>query len=290
MGVGQPAPICFSGLMTPAIVLINLDRDADRLAHMRAQFDSLGLSFERFPAVLGAQLPEHLRGYFPQTPDTQGALSPGEIGCYASHLVLLQRVAEGALKAPLLVIEDDIAVPGDLPALLEDILAKAPAGWDMIRLSNPPKRAYVAVAELTGGRRLVRFSVVPGSTGAYLVSAAGAAKFLAQRPRTIAIDQDLRRVWDWGLDMYGVAPMPITPDVLNASTIDTMAQAAAKQAAKRPKRRNPSLLARHGWNIGVLGPARWLGCEAVNLLLAATPKGERSAVLLRAGDWLGGRR
>jgi glycosyl transferase family 25 len=270
------------------IVLINLDRDADRLAHMRAQLDGLGLSFERFPAVRGADLPERLRSYFPS--GGEAGLSAGEIGCYASHLVLMQRIVAGELKAPVLVLEDDVALPDDLPALVDDLLAKAPAGWDMIRLSNPPKRAYAKVADLAGDRKLVRYSVVPGSTGAYLISAAGAAKFLARKPRTVAIDQDLRRVWDWDIDNYGVAPMPIIPDVLQASSIDTMAAKASpsQEAAKvkRPRRRNPSLIERHGWNIRVMGLWRWLRCELVNLAVSLTPRHERSALLMRASNWL----
>lgn len=270
---------------TAHTVLINLDRDADRLAHMRGQLDRLGMAFERFPAVLGAQLPEALRACFPPMHGPE-ALSAGEVGCYASHIVLLQRAGAGALPAPLLVLEDDTELPDDLPALIADMIAKAPAGWDMIRLSNPPKRAYAKVADLTGGRKLVRYSVVPGSTGAYLVSASGAAKFAAARARTIAIDQDLRRPWDWGLDMYGVAPMPITPDVLLASSIDGMEAAKASQSqAKRPRRRNPSLIQRHGWTIRSMGVGRWLGCELINWTLPLTPKRNRAAWLLRASDW-----
>lgn len=38
--------------------VINLDRSADRLAHMRREFDRIGLLFVRMPAVDGNDIPE----------------------------------------------------------------------------------------------------------------------------------------------------------------------------------------------------------------------------------------
>ena len=204
----------------------------------------------------------------------------------------MQLVASGAVKAPALVMEDDLRFPDDLPALLEQVLAKAPAGWDIIRLSNPPKRAYAALATLPGDRRLVRYSIVPGSGGAYLISQAGARKFLLQRPRTLPFDQDVRYPWTWDLDTYGVAPMPIIPDVLGRSSINSMAptglRANRRQKAKRRLGR-PTFEARHGWNIRRMGFFRWFGSELINLAVAATPRSQRPALLHRAGDWLGWR-
>ena len=74
----------------PPFVVINLDRDADRLAHMQREFTKLGLTFQRFPAVNGANLPEHLRVYF--APAESNPLSAGETGCYASHLAICRAI------------------------------------------------------------------------------------------------------------------------------------------------------------------------------------------------------
>jgi GR25 family glycosyltransferase involved in LPS biosynthesis len=52
-----------------------------------------GVAYERFPALRGDALPSDLARYFP----VDVALSPGEIGCYARHLAILQRVARAVI-------------------------------------------------------------------------------------------------------------------------------------------------------------------------------------------------
>ena len=44
--------------MAPLIYVINLDRDAERMASIRDNLDRLGLRFERLPAVMGKDVPE----------------------------------------------------------------------------------------------------------------------------------------------------------------------------------------------------------------------------------------
>jgi glycosyl transferase, family 25 len=179
--------------MVCRIVVINLDRDCGRMAHMRVQLDASGLAYERFTALQGGSLPSHLARYFP----FGSQLSPGEIGCYASHLAVMERVASGDISSPALVLEDDVGLPPDFAAALNALIAALPAQWDIVRLSYHTKSVSRAVARLDENRRLVRYSRVPTTTGAYLITPAGARKFIAERPRTIPIDHDLRRVWNW---------------------------------------------------------------------------------------------
>jgi GR25 family glycosyltransferase involved in LPS biosynthesis len=44
--------------MAPLIYVINLDRDAERMASIRANLETLGLPFERLPAVVGKEVPD----------------------------------------------------------------------------------------------------------------------------------------------------------------------------------------------------------------------------------------
>ena len=272
--------------MAVQILLINLERDNCRLAHMRGQCARLGLTFERFAAVRGADLPDNLKPYF----DGADTLSPGEIGCYASHLAAFEHAA--AHDGPTLVLEDDVDLPDDFRALLDEIMHAAPAGWDMVRLTSTPKRAFMDVAALAGGRRLVRNSNVPGATGAYLVSPAGARKFLRAAPRFLPVDQDLKPVWAWGLNIFGVAPTPVRADIFEDSSIDAMApaQGARKNEARLTRLRLGRLAeagARHAHVLHQFGFARWLWAEAVNLALTLTPRGQRPALLMRAAHQLG---
>lgn len=94
--------------MAPEIIVINLDCDTARLAHMRRQLSGVGLRYERFAALRGDALLADLARYFP----AGARLSSGEIGCYASHLAIMQRIVRGEIAQPLLVLEDDVGPCG----------------------------------------------------------------------------------------------------------------------------------------------------------------------------------
>lgn len=253
--------------MTPGIIVINLDRDTGRMAHMRRELDRAGLRYERFPALRGDQLSAALARYFP----VGIGLSPGEIGCYASHLAIMQRVAAGELGSPQLVLEDDVGLPSDFAAALEALIATLPESWDIVRLSYPTKLVARPIAALGGGRHLVRYSRVPTTTGAYLVSASGARKFLAERPRDMPVDHDLRHVWDWRLDTYGVSPPLVVHEVLGRSTIDTLSP-RGRAALHRRGGELRTVLARYRQGIHDFGVRRWLALGPLNLMARIAPR------------------
>jgi glycosyl transferase, family 25 len=202
-------------------LLINLDRDPDRHAHMAAEFARVGLSYARIPAVLGLAMPAWAEPYF-LTPGGKIAsnLKAGEVGCYASHLVAARYLLDSG-RTSALICEDDLTLPADLAPLLEAALENLPRDWDILRLSNPPKAAYRALAPLPGGRDLVVYSRVPNNTGCHLLSRRGAEKLLAPGLRTLQIDEHLRRPWRLGMETYGIAPAPLISNIFD-STIDAM--------------------------------------------------------------------
>lgn len=258
------------------IVVINLDRDVERLAHMREQLDGLGLPFERFSALGGQALPAWLRGYFVGC----ATLSPGEIGCYASHLSICRRIVAGDIASPVLVLEDDVGLPADLPAVLSALVRTLPARWDIVRLSYPTKRMTRPIAALGAHHELVRYSHVPTSTGAYLINASGARKFLAPRARRIPIDHDLRRVWAWNLATFGVAPPPVKADVFGSSSIDDIspgARANRLRSAAFRRQRAHERIARFKQGVRDFGFGRWVAIEAANLAGALAPRNLRGA-------------
>ena len=75
----------------PTIFFINLDRSQERRALMQAQANKLGLAFERIPAIDGTrQLPGWMVSQFLDDRGlVRGGLSEGEVGCYASHLLVM---------------------------------------------------------------------------------------------------------------------------------------------------------------------------------------------------------
>ena len=271
-------------------VVINLDRDPDRLDYMREQLDREGVSFERFPAILGAAMPATLRRYFTAAEDGTGFLSKGELGCYASHLGVYEAIADGRIPSPALVLEDDVKVPENLRGLMEQILQAAPADWDFVRLSSPAKRAYFTIADLSPPYALVRYSISPGSNGAILVSQSGARKFTDRSDlRSAPIDQDNRQLWRFNMNLYGVVPEPIRGNSLETSTIDALGHMRVREDRARQVelRRMRKLGRRHAWNIGKVGFVAWASSEAVSVVAAVIGKRARPGFLASTGRWLG---
>ncbi|MBL8542538.1 MAG: glycosyltransferase family 25 protein [Hyphomonadaceae bacterium] len=275
----------------PHFVVINLDRDSDRLAHMQREFDKAGLSFQRFTALKGSDLPVDLRSFFPDaSAGAEAALSAGEIGCYASHLAICKQMLEGALPTPLCVMEDDIELAPGFKDLMTDLLGKLPPDWDFVRLSNDAKNVVMPVAPLAAPYQLVRYSKVPGSTGASLISRTGAEKFLAAAARTLPIDQDLKRVWVWKLNMFGVVPAPVRRDIFDVSSIDAMTDAGFRtkswRIARLRRSRATETFARHAHGVREFGLTRWLAAEFTNIRATLTPKQQRAALLAHASQRL----
>ncbi|MBN2224365.1 MAG: glycosyltransferase family 25 protein [Deltaproteobacteria bacterium] len=253
------------------IFVINLDRDPERLDYMRREFARVGLSFERLPGIYGTDLPLALQSYFCDSEGT--VISPlrvGEIGCYASHLTAWNYIVDRDLTSGALVCEDDIKLPDAMPRLLERLIAQAPPGWDIIRLSSYTKKSISPVARLCGGYRLVRYWKISVLAGAYLISRSGAEKMLRPGLRTNPIDVDISRPWLFGIDSYGVVPTPISQNT-EQSTIDTMEdrQHARRNRTRlrrlRDKTRSlPTKVRRGVYNLKSMGPADWLACLVQN--------------------------
>jgi glycosyl transferase family 25 len=129
--------------------LINLDRSADRLAHMHEEFSRAGVDFERIAAVDGAALNPSEMKEFRQA---RSAARPegwllGEVGCFLSHMDAWRRIASSAGDEWAAVFEDDIRVSPDLGSLLAST-GWLPADADIVRLE-----AYGSM-RLSGGRSI----------------------------------------------------------------------------------------------------------------------------------------
>jgi glycosyl transferase family 25 len=261
----------------PVALVINLDRDTARLAHMEAQCTRVGIAMRRWPAMLGAALPPALASSFVSPPSgTAWALSAGEIGCYASHITIWQALVDGRLGDVALVMEDDLRLEDDFALAVRRALSVAAPDWDLIRLSNFPRRAFVPLAEISARYHLVHYTRVPISCGAYLISRAGAIKLLALRARTLPVDEDCRRVWRFGLKTFGVLPPPAIPGVIES----TITKLGGRERRPRGWRSvGLAITDRLGsvrTNVGVLGWRGWLLSQGVNTadtVLKRTPVG-----------------
>jgi glycosyl transferase family 25 len=223
------------------------------------------MAFERFRAVDGCDLPEGVKQYFcDASGQIVSPLTAGEIGCYASHLSIWQRIATGGYGPAALVCEDDTELSDDLDGLLEAVLRVAPSGWDIVRLVDNDKlaeRKSLPLAHLPGARALIRYWHLPMLAGGYLLSTSGARKLLRARIRKHGVDADLRRPWIYGLEHYGVHPAPIRQRHVHASIIGRERGCALATMPGRPSRLGPlrALEVRESlYNLRRMGPRCWL--------------------------------
>ena len=115
------------------IIVINLDEDTERRERIERRMYEFGLGWERLTAVLGSRLgPSHEALVDRTAHAARGSrFSPGEIGCWLSHRMAQQMVAEGSDEMAL-ILEDDLRIHDDLPEVL-DRLERGTAGrFDII--------------------------------------------------------------------------------------------------------------------------------------------------------------
>ncbi len=225
---------------------------------------------ERVAAVEGMSVPPELADYFRVKQDGAPSLSPGEVGCYASHLKVARRVLDEGLDYAL-VLEDDAILPVTLRGDLDEILSSVPHGWDIVHLSNNPTRAFRPLKEMRGHRKIVSYSRVPAGAIGYLISSRGAEKLLAPRVCTWPIDTDFRQPWEFGLSIYGVVPKLIAHnDALKSVLLEYGERSRRRRGIRRPTLRhplgNPLHTPQGAWfNIRSLGPSWWALCLLQNI-------------------------
>lgn len=105
------------------IFLINLDRSPDRLQFMENQLNKLNLPFERISAVDGRSLNMNRVDEFAirsKVEEWKDLLTPNMIACSLSHYHIYKKMVEENIEMAL-ILEDDIELGKELPAVLNNI-------------------------------------------------------------------------------------------------------------------------------------------------------------------------
>ena len=267
-GTARPAKRPLGAL---PIFYINRDRDQDRRKSLEKHLTVAGTSGERITAVEGLAVPVDFRDMFFEGTALHSRLKPGEVGCYASHLKTMKIIVERDLDYAL-ILEDDAILPADFHTIVAQVLARLPQGWDLVHICRDTNRAVKPVADLDHGRRIVRYSRVPETTTAYLISRSGAKKFLKPIKRYWPVDTDFRQPWRFGLEIYGVDPRIIRPNGRFVSAIHGLGNHSRL-------RRGLPVPSAHCWtgnplhtpegvvfNLKKLGPAAWVLCSLHNAM------------------------
>ncbi|AXQ99893.1 glycosyltransferase family 25 protein [Pseudoalteromonas piscicida] len=219
----------------PNIFLINLDSCTDRLVESTFQFDKFSLPFERVSAIKGAELSTDVLGMsYCKLKNAKQYFRPltlGEIGCYLSHIKVLNKIVE--LELPYaFIFEDDFQLHYDL-AQIDQLVAVLPFDWDMIKLFQSEKNKRTPIASFPLNKSLSLFvqNKVPAGTVAQLVSLEGAKKILSKSiPFGRPIDIDYQHFWEKELSVFVMSPCPVSHGEKFASTID---RAPSVTGAKR---------------------------------------------------------
>ncbi|KAA0874363.1 glycosyltransferase family 25 protein [Nitrincola tapanii] len=212
--------------------VINLDKAPERYAHMLEQCGKYNLMPNRFSAITPSSLPDWLKGFFYDEAGHRYAdLKPGEIGCYASHLSLIKKsLTENKV---LLIMEDDLVLTEGF-SNIDLIVENLPDDWGFVRLSNETKSAFKLIKDFSFGS-LGEHWRIPNNMGAYLVHPRGAKCFLEYRmQRFRAIDEDFRRVWEYGAPNYSLAPGLAITNVFD-STIDSFGDRSNERERDRKR-------------------------------------------------------
>jgi glycosyl transferase family 25 len=146
------------------IYLINLDRDSERLAHMRKQLD--GVAFERIPAVDGSSRP----------PTTKG-LTRFELACLESHKLAWHQFLNGQ-EGCACFLEDDLHIWPGVAALTESG-SWIPSDAHSVKLDTYLQKVELGGKRVTiGGREIARLYSRHQSSAAYILTREGAARYL----------------------------------------------------------------------------------------------------------------
>lgn len=189
--------------------LISLERATARREKMIPRLDALGLDYQIFDAVDGRVEAEALahnvdRAAFER--NTGGALLPGKIGVYHSHLQVWDRLIASQAPAAL-ILEDDVVFHDDFLDGMDAALA-AHAHWDVIRFNAI--RAKLPVKQGRTGRYCVNAYIGPFTgNGAYLIKRETAARLRPTLlPMTRPLDHELNRFFVHGYRQRGLEPWP----------------------------------------------------------------------------------
>lgn len=221
--------------MQAPILIINLDRSPERMKRCEAQLATVGLDFERIPAVDGACLsaqdicevyPEPLAGYWKR-------LRPAEVACYLSHLRALRRLIE--LQAPCgLILEDDFDLAPDFAHHFAALMPQAIA-HDQIRLEGSARGGRL-LRKMGGPLRLVRYPHPLTRALAILWSRAGANRFLEQAlPLRRPIDVQFKHWWENDLDIAYTYPPLVRPHD-QSSALSTIGDRRTRGPTERLRR------------------------------------------------------
>ena len=203
------------------ILLINLRESKDRLNHSRQELSRFGLSFERIEAIDGRQMSQAELNQFSVWDRSAffKPLSPGEVGCYLSHIAATKRIVSEGWPWTL-VLEDDFKLSDDFLKEMNRLSQTDLSAYDLIKIEGRTRGGEV-IQRLDENHVIIRHRRPPSCTIAQIWSFAGAKKFLEKstllkRP----VDVQLKHWWEINLHIVHLdAPLVFDADADGKTSI-----------------------------------------------------------------------
>ena len=214
------------------ILVVSLAGSADRRALFAERACHAGIEWEFFDACRGLasdlELDEQAVMLHVGRP-----LKPAELGCYASHYSIWQRLlADDA--AQYIVLEDDVIADWSMLRVIAGVDFAASV-IDYMRLYYKTAASFRVRQRhfLTRTSALIELTSVGYGTQGYVITRAGAARLVPRFRRvTRPVDDQLDRFWEHGVPNLALFPFPIIEEA-QASTIGEERFSGRKRSVRR---------------------------------------------------------
>lgn len=191
------------------ILVLTLLQAKDRQVRIKTSLNRAGIPFEFFYGVDGRTDENPVEEIYDRNRRLRlkGApLSPGQLGCYASHFKIWKRCVE--MQQPVIVLEDDVTFDESLFSAFLDDIPSLPHEAGCIRLFENKTRNHKAYQHFKfGDFRLLRYTKGPMSTMGYYLTPQAAQKFIrSAAPLFLSVDIYMDRYWANDVLCCGVEP------------------------------------------------------------------------------------
>jgi glycosyl transferase, family 25 len=215
--------------------IVNLARSPERRAHMVSELDKVDLEYEFVEGVDGRDLDISDARLVDSDWLREDPYWSGVVGCSLSHLKVYSKVLQ--TEAPkALVLEDDVVLPDDMPALIEEIAPHMGQVEAILlhhhrrgRAERGEKYRFLSrgSVELLGSTTLAAPADVGdiAGTGAYLITREACERMLNSMLPIRARADDWEFFCQHGLleAVRCVIPMPVLTNTEFRTTIDSYA-------------------------------------------------------------------
>ncbi len=190
--------------------VISLRHSAERRRRLRPLLDACGVDYHFFEAI---DLNRDRNRYFHHCDErrfqvhTGRTPTTGELGCFASHLMLWRTCR--LLDEPLVILEDDLRPRADFGDALE-LVGRLVRQLGFIRLQD--HRDCLRQPVVDDGQRQLGYCLrYPHGSAAYAISPRVADAFI-RRSRVFhaPVDVFIKRFWAHAQPLYALSPAPVT--------------------------------------------------------------------------------